>query len=143
MPKAQHSIVIDAPLPRLWQLLTAGVTDPRSFLPGVEKVEILERQAGFLPRRLRTKDYEVVERVTVFEKRHEIDFLLVDHPIYVGQSRQRIEELYETRTPGLPLTLTLSVDWRRTDRQADDLALADDIKTAAERLKALAEQDAA
>lgn len=143
MPKASHSLIVNAPLSRLWKLLADGVSDPGSFLPGVKAVEILERQPGFLLRRLRTADYEVVERITFFERRHEIDFVLEDHPHYAGQSRQRIEELYETDRPGLSLTLTLSVDWRRRDRLDDDLDLDDSLRTAAERLKALAERDAA
>lgn len=143
MPKAEHSLVVHAPLDRLWQLLSEGITDPGRFYPGIERVEILERQAGSLTRRIRTKDYEAVERITRFEKRHEIDFLLVDHPHYAGQSRQRISELFETDSPGLSLTLTLSLDWRRKDREADDLDLTDTIRTAAERIKAAAEEDAA
>ncbi len=143
MPKVTHSVTVNAPLQRLWKLLSDGVSDPGSFLPYVDKVEILERQPGSVLRRLRTPDYDVVERITLFEKRHEIDFMLEDHAHYAGQSRQVIEELYETDSPGLSLTLTLSVDWRRTDREDDELNLDDSIRAAAERLKSLAEQQTA
>ncbi len=93
MPKNSHSLVIQAPLERLWGLLCAGILEPGRFFPDMRHVEILDRQAGFLLRRIETDRFEVVKRVTRFDKHHEIDCLLVDHPLYAGQSRQGIETL--------------------------------------------------
>ena len=112
MPKASHSVRVEAPLERLWGLLLAAIEEPQDVLPGVLEVEILERQAGFTLRRMKTAAFEVVERITVFETRHEIDLVLVDHPLYAGQAVNRIETLMETAQPGLPLTYTIAVDWR-------------------------------
>ncbi len=143
MPKAETSLTIHAPLERLWALLVESTINPGRFYPGVRGVEILERQPGFLVRRIRTADYEAVERITLFEKRHEVDCLLVDHPHYAGQSRLKIEELFETEHRGLSLTLTLSLDWRRMDRQADQLDLSEALQQAAAGFKALAEAEPA
>ncbi len=140
MPKTSHSIEIRAPLERLWALLTDGIADPGRFLPGIAGAEILEREAGSLLRRIRTSDFEVTERVTPFKKRHEINFVLVDHPHYAGQSVQRIETLYETDEPGLTLTLHFSLDWRRKDRDADELDLSGWVSAALQRIKTLAEE---
>ncbi len=140
MPKTSHSVRVRAPLERLWSLLLDQIDNPGKFLSDVRAVEILERQPGFTLRRTRTADLEVVERITVFEKRHEIDFVLIDHPLYAGQVRNKVAELVETERPGLSLTLTCALDWRRKDGKADDLDMTDAVRQTVERIKALSEQ---
>lgn len=139
MPQASHSVMVRAPLERLWGLLLDKIERPQDYLPEVREVEILERQPGYLLRRMRVAEMELVERVTVFEKRHEVDYVLVDHPVYAGQVVNRIEELYETEEPGLPLRLTFALDWRRKDGKPDEEDLGAAIRQAVERTKALAE----
>ncbi len=139
MPKISHSIEIHAPLARLWSLLEGGAANPGRFLAGIRHAEVLERQAGSLLRRIETDDFAVVERVTLFEKRREIDFVLQGEADYAGQSKQRIDTLYETDMPGLPLNLHYSLDWRRKDHAPDDLDLEGWIESALRRIKAEAE----
>lgn len=141
MPKISHSIEIHAPLERLWSLLEAGVSAPGRYLAGIRHAEVLERQAGSVLRRIETADFAVVERVTLFEKRHEIDFVLEGEADYAGQSKQRIETLYETDKPGLPLVLHYTLDWRRKDREPDGLDLDGWIESALQRIKSEAEAD--
>lgn len=141
MPKASHSVRVHAPLARLWALLLDKIENPAKYVPGVQAVEILERQPGFTLRRMKTADFEVVERITVFEKRHEIDFVLVDHPLYAGQVRNKIEELVETDRPDLSLKLSIALDWRRMDGQPDDLDMTDAVRQAVEQTKTLAETE--
>ncbi len=141
MPKASHSVRVHAPLERLWALLLDKIENPGKYVPGVQAVEILERQPGFTLRRMRTAELEVVERITVFEKRHEIDFVLVDHPLYAGQVVNRINALVETDQPGLSLELTFSLDWRRKDGKADEADRHDAVRLAVEHMKNLAERE--
>ncbi|GAB5471558.1 MAG: hypothetical protein Kilf2KO_45880 [Rhodospirillales bacterium] len=139
MPKASHTVEVKASLERLWALLLDKIEQPQRYVPGVVKVEILDRQPGFTLRRMKTEAFTAVERITVFEKRHEIDFVLVDHPLYAGQVVNRIEQLYDSQQPGLPLNLTFALDWRRTDGQPDRLDMNDAIRAAVEQTKSLAE----
>jgi len=139
MPKASHSVTVHAPIQRLWAVLLDRIERPGRTVAGVTGVEILERQPGYVLRRMLMGDDELVERITVFEKRHEIDFVLVDHPVYAGQVVNRIEELYETQEPGLPLRLTFALDWRRKDGKPDQADMSEAIRRAVERAKELAE----
>jgi hypothetical protein len=82
---------------------------------------------------------EVIERITAFEKTHEVDFVLVDHPVYAGQVVNRIEPPLR---PGLSCTLSFALDWRRKDGQPDSLDLQPNIEKAVRQTKALAEQQA-
>ncbi|MEO1192944.1 MAG: AtaL-like protein [Pseudomonadota bacterium] len=140
MLKASVSTEVHASLDRLWGLLKETIDDPGRVLPDVTAVEILERVPGFTLRRMQVGALEIVERITVFEKRHEIDFVLVDHPLYAGQAVTRIEELFETPRPGLPLSLTLTLDWRRKDGEPDALDMGPTLEAAAAKIKSLAER---
>jgi len=135
MPKASYTARVDASLETLWRLLLEKIERPQRFVPGVSEVEILEREAGFLVRRMKAGDLELVERITVFERQKQIDFVLVDHPVYAGQVINKVEVLHE----GLPLSLTFSLDWRRKDGQPDREDMSDAIRKAVEETKALAE----
>jgi len=135
MPKASYTARVDASLETLWRLLLEKIERPQRFVPGVSEVEILEREAGFLVRRMKAGDLELVERITVFERQQQIDFVLVDHPVYAGQVINKVEVLHE----GLPLSLTFSLDWRRKDGQPDREDMSDAIRKAVEETKALAE----
>jgi hypothetical protein len=136
MPKASYSVQVKAPVETVWRLLLEKIENPGAYVPGVESVTILDRQPGFVIRRMKVDDVEVVERITAFEKTHEIDFVLVDHPVYAGQVVNRIEPPLR---PGLSCTLTFTLDWRRKDGQPDTLDLQASIVQAVERTKALAE----
>lgn len=136
MPQASHSEEVKAPVEAIWRLLLEAIENPGRFLPGVLEVEVEERQSGFLVRRLKTAAFEVTERVTAFEKRHEVDYLLVEPSPYAGQCVHRIEPPLR---PGLSARLTLSLDWRRKDGAADTLEVAPALADALARIKAAAE----
>jgi hypothetical protein len=137
MPKASHSVQVKAPVETVWRLLVDSIANPAAYLPGISGVRILDRQPGFLIRQMTLGELAVVERVTAFEKMHEVDFVLVDHPVYAGQVVLRIEPPLR---PGLSCALSCSLDWRRKDGQPDTLDLQPSIVQAVEKTKALAEQ---
>jgi hypothetical protein len=130
---------VKAPVETLWRLLLDKIENPGAYVPGVESVQILERQPGYLLRRMKAGGLEVIERITAFEKTHEVDFVLVDHPVYAGQVVNRIEPPLR---PGLSCTLSFALDWRRKDGQPDSLDLQPNNEKAVRQTKALAEQQA-
>lgn len=136
MPQASHSVQVKAPVDIIWRLLLTAIEAPGRFLPGVAGLEVKERQPGFLVRRLTLGEVTVTERVTAFEKRHEVDYLLVEPSPYAGQCVHRIEPPLR---PGLSAGLTLSLDWRRKDGGQDSLDLEAALAEAAARIKAAAE----
>ena len=139
MPKASHSVQVNAPVDTVWRLLVDKIENPGRYVPGVENVKVLERQPGYVVRRMKVGDVEVVERITAFEQMHEVDFVLVDHPVYAGQVVNRIEPPLR---PGLSCTLTFTLDWRRKDGRPDTLDLQPNVEQAIRKTKALAEQRA-
>jgi hypothetical protein len=139
MPKASHSVQVKAPVEIVWRLLVDSIANPGATLPGVGGVRILDRQPGFVVRQMTLGEISVVERITAFEKMHEVDAVLVDHPVYAGQVVWRIEPPLR---PGLSCALSGSLDWRRKDGQPDTLDLQPDIAAAVEKTKALAERQA-
>ncbi len=140
MPTASQSLQVAAPLEVIWQLLLEKIEDPGKFLQGVQAVEMLERQPGYVVRRMRTAAFEVVERITAYEKSHEVDFVILEHPLYAGQAVNRIEPPLR---PGLSAKLTFSIDWRRKDGHPDEVDLTPQVAAAVERTRALAEAAAA
>jgi hypothetical protein len=137
VPKASYSVQVSAPVETVWRLLLDKIENPGTYVPGVSAVKILDRQPGYVIRSMKTGDIEVVERITVFAKRHEVDFVLVDHPVYAGQVVNRIEPPLR---PGLSCTLTFALDWRRKDGEADSLDLQATIERAVRQTKTLAER---
>jgi hypothetical protein len=139
MPKASHSVQVKAPVEVVWRLLVDKIEHPGTYVPGVTAVKILDRQPGFVIRKMTAGGVEVTERITAFEKMHEVDFVLLEHPVYAGQVINRIEPPLR---PGLSCTLIFALDWRRRDGQPDTLDLQPDIVQAVEKTKALAESKA-
>ena len=139
MPKASHSVQVKAPVETVWRLLVDMIANPGATLPGVSGVRILDRQPGFVLRQMTLGGVAVVERITAFEKMHEVDAVLVDDPVYAGQVVLRIEPPLR---PGLACTLSCALDWRRKDGQPDALDLQPAIEQAIEQVKAKAEQQA-
>lgn len=140
MPKASLSTQVRAPVETIWRLLLDKIENPGRYRQGVLEVEVLEREPGFLVRRLKTNSFEVVERITAFEKSHEVDFVLLEHPLYAGQSKNRI---VPPLRPGLSATLDFELDWRRKDGRPDEADLTPQLRASLEQTKALAEAEAA
>lgn len=136
MPKASHSVKVAAPVETIWQLLLEKIENPGRFIQGVSGVEIVERQAGYLVRRMKVGGLEVVERITAYEKSHEVDFVLLEHPLYAGQVVNRIEPPLR---PGLSATLTFALDWRRKDGRPDEMDLQPQIVASVEATRDKAE----
>ena len=139
MPKASHSVQVKAPVDTVWRLLLDKIENPGAYVPGVTAVQILERQPGYVVRQMTAGGIEVTERITAFARSHEVDYVLLDHPVYAGQVVNRIEPPLQ---PGLSCTLTFTLDWRRKDGQPDRLDLQPNIVQAVEATKALAERQA-
>lgn len=139
MPKASHSVQVKAPVDTVWRILLDKIENPGATVPGVESVKILDREPGFVVRQMRAGGVDVVERVTAFAQSHEVDYVLIDHPVYAGQVVNKIEPPLR---PGLSCTLTFTLDWRRKDGQPDTLDLQPAIVQAVEKAKALAERQA-
>jgi len=137
MPKASHSVQVKAPVETVWRLLLDKIENPGASVPGVENVKIVDREAGFVVRQMRVGGLDVTERVTAFADAHEVDYVLLDHPLYAGQVVNKIEPPLR---PGLSCTLTFSLDWRRKDGQPDTLDMQPGIVRAVEAIKALAER---
>lgn len=137
MPKASHSVQVRAPVETVWRLLLDKIENPGASVPGVESVTILDRQPGFVIRQMRANGLDVTERVTAFAQSHEVDYVLLEHPVYAGQVVNRIEPPLR---PGLSCTLTYALDWRRKDGQPDSLDLQPAIVQAVEAIKAAAER---
>jgi len=140
MPKASLSVEVRAPVETIWRLLLDKIENPGRYRQGVLEVEMLDRQPGFVVRRLKTTNFEVVERITAFPQSHEVDFVLLEHPFYAGQSKNRITPPFR---PGLSATLTFELDWRRKDGRPDTADLTPQMRASLEQTKALAEAEAA
>ena len=139
MPKTSHSARVAAPVETIWQLLLEKIEHPGRFIPSVSEVEMIEREPGYVVRRMKVGSMQVVERITAYEKSHEIDFLLLEHPLYAGQVVNRIEPPLR---PGLSATLTIALDWRRKDGRPDALDLGPQIAAAVQATKEEAESRA-
>ena len=139
MPKASHSVQVKAPVDVVWRLLVEKITNPAASVPGVEGVKILDRQPGFVVRQMTVGGMQVVERITAFEQSHEVDYVLVDNPVYAGQV---VNKIVPPLRPGLSCPLTYTMDWRRKDGQPDTMETQAAIAQAVESLKALAERQA-
>jgi hypothetical protein len=109
MPHATHTEPVNASVETIWRLLVDKIENPGAYLPGVRRVEILERTPDFVLRRLVTDTLELTERIARDARRLEIVYSLVDHPLYFGTVTNRIAP---PEGPGdLPL-LTFTLDWR-------------------------------
>jgi len=137
MPKASHSVQVKAPVDVVWRILLDKIENPGATVPGVESARIVDREAGFVVRQMRVNGMELTERVTAFAQSHEVDYVLLDHPLYAGQVVNRIEPPLR---PGLACTLSFALDWRRKDGQPDTLDLQPAIVQSVEKIKALAEK---
>lgn len=86
MPLASHKVEVNAPIETLWKLLIDKIDHPDRYVPGVEKVEIMQRFEGHnIERLMHTSSGKAVHEIIVAnEQTRSVLFKLTDDPIYTG-----------------------------------------------------------
>lgn len=142
MPHVKFSNSVNASLETVWNLLLDKIENPKRYIAAIEESKILDRADDGVLREMRTPKMIVKERITVDEQAREIRFTLVDHPLFTGQTINRVVPPSNDR-PDDPLTLTFTLDWEPSNQEAQKITQAEVAQTIQHALldtKRLAEQ---
>ena len=89
MPLASYKTAVDAPAGRLWDLMLDKVERPDRYVPGIERIEILQRfDNGDIERRLCVGEGDAAksihEVVHADPRTKTVIYKLVDDPVFSG-----------------------------------------------------------
>ena len=104
-----YSEIIEAPLEKVWEHFIYKIEHPENFVPGVSNVVMKEKTDDFV---IRQMDISLPNqpKVTVTEKithsPYQVNFLIIDHPIYKGFVDNFAEKISRTTTK-----ITFSLNW--------------------------------
>lgn len=107
MPWAVESVVVQAPLETVWELLLDKAENPQRYLEGILDFRILAKGEGWILREMELAGAQWLrERVTFDVAGRSMTYELEDHPCFEGKVVNRLAP----HAPGA-VTLTFELDW--------------------------------
>jgi hypothetical protein len=85
MPFATRSVMVNAPVEAIWNVLKGNVENPGKYIPSPgEDIKIQESSANGVLREVKAADMHRVERVTFDKAAGLVTFAVENHPLYSG-----------------------------------------------------------
>lgn len=108
MPFATRSVMVNAPVEAIWNLLVDKAEHPEKYSPyKLELCEIHETFPNGLRREIKTAEMHLVERVTFDKDTGTVTFSVENHPVYSGFILEKVTPPEDSG--GLPI-LTFTMD---------------------------------
>jgi ketosteroid isomerase-like protein len=108
MPFATRSVMVNAPIEAIWNLLVDKAEHPEKYSPyPLERFKIHETFPNGLRREIKTSAMHLIERVTFDKDAGTVTFEVEDHPIYSGFI---LEKVTPPEDPGALPILTFTMD---------------------------------
>ena len=124
MRRISFSAEVHASRQTVWKLMLDKVENPGNFLPGVVGTTIRDRSAYELLREVRTQGMVIQERIKIDEPRGEIQYLLIEHPLFSGLVVNRVVPT-SVQSPVAPQRFTIEADWIPRNEEAEQIIRTD------------------
>jgi SnoaL-like domain/Domain of unknown function (DUF1857) len=144
MPQTTFSAPINASFETIWNVLLDKVENPTRYVSAIREARVLERTDNQVLREVKTERLTFTEQVTLDKAAREITFAILDHPLFTGNTYNRVIMPGERgdRYSDDPV-LVYSLDWLPSNADASkvpDAELASLIRSATLATKNMAEQ---
>ena len=143
MLHATASSPVNASLKTVWSLLLDKVENPGRYIKAVKGSKVLTRYDDGILREMKTDKMTVKERISIDEQAREVKFTLVDHPLFTGETINKIVPPPSNR-PEEPLTVTFVLQWEPRTEESEKIITQEEINQVIHHavldLKSIAEQ---
>lgn len=131
------SVIVTAPLEKVWESLMYKIEHPEAFVPGVGNVIIIEKTDGFVLRQMTVavegNSVKIIEKIT--SAPYLIRFEIIDHPQFEGYVDNEAVAISKNETQ-----ITFTMNW--VDKQTKiQFGNSDLIKNAVLKTKLYIEQN--
>ena len=118
MPFATRSVMVNAPVESIWNMLKDNAENPAKYVPyKVEDIKVHETFADGLLREVKTADMHRFERVAFDKDAGVVTFTLERHPLYSGTV---VNKVVTPADPGALPILTFTMDLEPRMPNADE-----------------------
>jgi len=143
MLNATASSPVNASLNTVWRLFLDKVENPGRYIKAVKESKVLARYDDGILREMKTDKMTVKERITIDEQAREVKFTLVDHPLFTGQTLNKIVPPPNNH-PEEPLEVVFVLQWEPRTPESEKIVTAEEVSAVTHHavldLKSIAEQ---
>jgi len=117
MPKVDYYVPVDASLQTIWGVLLDRIENPARYLAGLESCEFPEGNEDYAIRELIINGLPLKERITIDERKGEVRYELLDHPLFAGDVYNALIPPDEADMRAKPI-VQFRMDWRPLSPEA-------------------------